>query len=191
MLQYMRRLIAYDDWANDATLTSLRVKECAAGERLLAHIAGAEVLWLARILGTPSTVAVWPEFTSDECEEQLADVASAWHDLLDGLRANDLSRPVEYKNSKGEEWTSTIGDILTHVVMHSAHHRGQIAAIVSGANGAPAYTDFIHCTRQELLEDFTAPALRPKTPARRASPRAPAKAPKPRSTRKKAPRRSA
>ena len=31
-----------------------------------------------------------------------------------------------------------------HVIMHSAYHRGQIAADVRAAGLTPAYTDFIH-----------------------------------------------
>jgi uncharacterized damage-inducible protein DinB len=45
-----------------------------------------------------------------------------------------------------------VGDILTHVVAHSAYHRGQIAAAVRAAGGAPAYTDFIHAARRGLVE---------------------------------------
>jgi uncharacterized damage-inducible protein DinB len=33
------------------------------------------------------------------------------------------------------------------VVIHSAYHRGQIAADVRAAGHEPAYTDFIHATR--------------------------------------------
>ena len=42
-------------------------------------------------------------------------------------------------------------DILTHVTMHSAYHRGQIAADVRVAGFTPAYTDFIHAVRTGSL----------------------------------------
>ena len=57
-----------------------------------------------------------------------------------------------YTNSRGEAWTSTVEEILTHVVIHSAYHRGQIASDVRASGGVPAYTDYIHAVRQRLTE---------------------------------------
>ena len=59
---------------------------------------------------------------------------------------------VGYRNSLGEYWTSTVGDILTHVAMHGAYHRAQIAAALRESGCTPAYTDFIHAARQGLIE---------------------------------------
>ncbi len=64
----------------------------------------------------------------------------------------DLARVVNYKNSKGENWRSLEDDIVQHVIMHSAYHRGQIATDMRAAGFTPAYTDFIHALRQGLVE---------------------------------------
>lgn len=56
------------------------------------------------------------------------------------------------RNSLGEDWTSTVGDILTHVAMHGAYHRAQIAAAIRESGRTPAYTDFIHAVRRRLIE---------------------------------------
>jgi len=45
-----------------------------------------------------------------------------------------------------------VADVLTHVVLHSAYHRGQIASLIRSGGDAPAYTDFIHAARQGLIE---------------------------------------
>ena len=63
-----------------------------------------------------------------------------------------LSRSLAYKNSKGESFTSQKQDVLLHVVMHSAYHRGQIAADMRAAGFTPAYTDFVHAVRQGFVE---------------------------------------
>jgi uncharacterized damage-inducible protein DinB len=42
--------------------------------------------------------------------------------------------------------------VLTHVVMHSAYHRGQIATHMRASGQTPAYTDFIHGVRQGLIK---------------------------------------
>jgi uncharacterized damage-inducible protein DinB len=54
-------------------------------------------------------------------------------------------------NSKGEPYTSSVEDILTHVVFHGAYHRGQIAAKMRESGLEPAYTDYIHAIRQGFV----------------------------------------
>ena len=117
----------------------------------MGHIIAAELLWLSRMEGRPSPLPVWPELSVEDCEERQRDLSSQLTRSLAGW-ANPLSRQVRYTNSKGEAWTSTVEDILTHLVIHSAYHRGQIASDVRAAGLEPAYTDYIHAVRQGLLQ---------------------------------------
>ncbi len=119
---------------------------------LLAHILSAERLWLERIRNQPQSLPVWPDFTFEQCGAQIAGLDLLWREFLAHLPPAGLSEKVTYKNSKGEPWTSTVEDILTHVVLHSAYHRGQIASQVRDGGEQPAYTDFIHAVRQGLIE---------------------------------------
>jgi uncharacterized damage-inducible protein DinB len=75
-----------------------------------------------------------------------------WKQYLASMNEDGLSRALTYKNTKGESFTSQKQDILMHVIMHSAYHRGQIAADMRAAGFTPAYTDFIHAVRQEFVE---------------------------------------
>lgn len=43
-------------------------------------------------------------------------------------------------------------DVLTHVIMHSVYHRGQIAAEVRASGSEPAYTDFIEAIRRGFVK---------------------------------------
>jgi uncharacterized damage-inducible protein DinB len=95
---------------------------------------------------------VWPEFDLDQCAAQLAALDKLWRDYLGGLSSTGLSQKISYKNSKGEPWSSTVEDVLTHVTLHSAYHRGQIASLMRASGQAPASTDFIHAVRQGLIE---------------------------------------
>ena len=54
---------------------------------------------------------------------------------------------ITYTNSKGEPCTSRVADVLTHVALHGAHHRGQLVAELRAAGHVPPYVDFIHATR--------------------------------------------
>jgi len=154
LLEHLRRQFAYDEWANREVLAGLKAssRPPARPRQLLAHILSAERLWLERIRTQPQSLPVWPDFTLDQCEEQVADLARLWREFLGQISPAGLSETVVYKNSKGEPWTSTVEDILTHVVLHSAYHRGQIASQVRAGGEQPAYTDFIHAVRQGLIE---------------------------------------
>ncbi|HYJ78559.1 MAG TPA: DinB family protein [Longimicrobiaceae bacterium] len=63
------------------------------------------------------------------------------------LQKLDLDREVPYINSAGQGFQSTIGDILLHVALHGAYHRGQVAAAVRARGGAPVPTDYIAFVR--------------------------------------------
>lgn len=146
------RLFAYDAWANAESLSAVRAAGAPpAGLRLMSHVAAAERLWKSRLDAGVAGVAVWPEWTADECAEQLERVAADWKAYLPRLAAGDLSRPVSYVNSKGEPWATSVDDILAHVVLHSAYHRGQVATVLRARGAEPAYTDYAHCVRSGFV----------------------------------------
>ena len=154
LADYLRRQFAYDEWANREVLNAIR----AAGDanqrslQLMSHILAAELVWLERLKGQPQSVPVWPQPDLAQCEAQAAKLGGQWLEFLDLITAGDVSQSISYRNSKGEEWTNTIVDVLTHVVMHSAYHRGQIATHMRATGQTPAYTDFIHGVRQGRME---------------------------------------
>ena len=155
MLDQLRRLFVHDHWANQEALRAVRAATPPAADqatRLLAHIVGAEQLWLARLqpAGQPSgpTPAVWPEWPVERLGREIDAMAAQWRGFLDSISAADLAVRVAYRNSKGQGFTNTIGDVLVHVTSHSTYHRGQIALSLRSHGAEPAYTDFIGWVRQ-------------------------------------------
>jgi len=144
------RMFAYDHWANRECLRAMSaagsISKSTVGR--MAHILSAEKLWLERIRQKKQSMAVWPSSTIEDCLTLADEMASAWRDYLSGLAAGGLDEKVEYRNSKGELWSSRVEDVLMHVLLHSAYHRGQIALELRAAGGKPAHTDFIHAVRQ-------------------------------------------
>jgi uncharacterized damage-inducible protein DinB len=144
----MRRQFSYDAWANHEVLAAIRAAD--ADERslqLMSHIVAAERLWLERLQQQPQSTPVWPKLSLEQCEAQAAEMERRWSEYLGSIDGN-FWPTISYKNSKGETWTSTVLDILTHVTMHSVYHRGQIATHMRANGKDPAYTDFIHGVRQ-------------------------------------------
>lgn len=146
----VRRLFEYDRWANR------QVAEALAGSpspppksvRWMAHIVGAEATWLARLKHEPAPLPIWPEFVAADLWRQLDVVSRGWQELVDGLSETVLESKCQYFNSKGQSFEDAVEDILRHVVIHSAYHRGQIATDMRTGGLEPVYTDFIHAARQ-------------------------------------------
>jgi len=157
IIEHLRRLFAYDVWANREAFSSLKNAGTPSSRalKIMAHIVAAEWLWFYRIelnQAKLQALPVWPELTLDQCKKQLNDISAIWRKYTLGLTATTLSEKISYMNTKGESFASTVEDILQHVIMHSAYHRGQIATDLRSAGFTPAYTDFIHAVRQSFVE---------------------------------------
>lgn len=149
-----RRQLRFHRWAYSAFAEALGAlpeppERCV---RWLSHLVASDSLWLDRILGRPQRLAVWPELELAGCRRETEQLARAWGEYARRLDAAELDRVVAYTNSQGERWESRVDDILTHLVVHGAYHRGQIAAEMRAHGAAPPYTDFIQATRTGLLD---------------------------------------
>jgi uncharacterized damage-inducible protein DinB len=152
------RMFAYDHWANRECLAAMRAAGSVSADTVgrMAHILSAQKLWLERMRKQPQSMPVWPSSTLEDCMALAEQMSSAWRNYLTqlGMRLppGSLDDQVEYRNSKGESWSSRVEDMLTHVLLHSAYHRGQIALQMRASGAEPAYTDFIHAVRQGFVE---------------------------------------
>lgn len=148
---YFRRQFEYEAWANSEVLAAIRKQ--GGDERslqLTSHILAASRVWIERLLQVPQSVAVWPKPDLAWCETEAAALSRSWREYVQNT--TDFERSISYKNTKGELWTSRIDDVLIHVLMHSAYHRGQVASHMREKGQTPAYTDFIHAVRQGFVK---------------------------------------
>jgi uncharacterized damage-inducible protein DinB len=144
-LSQVQRLFRHMMWADGRTLDALR----AAAEpppramELLAHVFGAEHNWLARIAGRVPTAAIWPAPAVEDCAALMRSTHASWGAYLAGLSETELGRSVHYVNSAGAAFDSLVGDILLHVCLHGANHRGQVNALLRAAGAVPNAGDYI------------------------------------------------
>jgi uncharacterized damage-inducible protein DinB len=153
LADYLRKEFVYNAWANQEALAAIRATggENTRSLQLMAHILAAERVWLERLRQVPQSVPVWPEPNLAQSEAEAAKLSQEWNEFLELVTAGDINQTIAYKNTKGESWTSAIVDVLTHVVVHSAYHRGQLASHMRSLGQTPAYTDYIHGVRQGLV----------------------------------------
>jgi uncharacterized damage-inducible protein DinB len=149
MKAHLERMLRSMAWADQEVLRALR--DCpesqSEGIRLLAHLLAAEHVWLSRIERRPASHIVWPQLDLAGCEHLAGANAEGYAAMLSGLSEADLGANIVYRNTKNEEFATPLVDILTHVVIHGAYHRGQIARAFGAAGAAAANTDFITFTR--------------------------------------------
>lgn len=137
-------LPSYMKWANRRALMMLLRTASASGMPILAHLLAAEQIWAARVMGDAPPREVWPTWTLNDCAGAVASGAVQWRIIL---RERSTDEVITYHNSKGEAFTSSIGDVALHVFAHGAYHHGQISQIVRAAGGEILDTDFIFYRR--------------------------------------------
>lgn len=151
MVDSISRLFAYTWWADRRVLALLdgsRVGESRSLD-LLAHVLNAERIWLLRIEGVDTTpMEIWPALSVAECRTLAAGNEAAYPRYLDSLAEAEHARRVRYRNQTGAEFVTSVADILTHVALHGAYHRGQIAAELRAQGHVPVNTDFITFVRE-------------------------------------------
>lgn len=149
MKRHLFRLFEHLVWADQRVLDGFRADGHVDSRslELYAHVLGAEHVWLARVHERPAEREVWPRLTVAEAATLAAETAAAYRQLIEESVPEELAREVAYRNSAGESFRSTVEDILLHVALHGAYHRGQIALLVRAAGGEPRPTDFIAYVR--------------------------------------------
>jgi uncharacterized damage-inducible protein DinB len=155
-LETILELYEYNRWANARSLQAASTvspedftKEVggsfASLRGTLAHMYGAEWIWLQRWQGTsPRQLPFALDFPDVET------IRSRWQDVereqkkfLDALDAGRLTQVVSYVNLKGETFAYPLGRMLQHVVNHSTYHRGQVATILRQLKATPLSTDLL------------------------------------------------
>jgi uncharacterized damage-inducible protein DinB len=117
----------------------------------IAHIYGAEWLWLERWHGRiPSALPSADDFpTIGAIQRGLEEVDRSLVDYVASLAAEDLRRVVQYKTTSGSAQADPIWQMLQHLANHSTYHRGQVATMLRQLGSKATSTDLIgfYCER--------------------------------------------
>jgi uncharacterized damage-inducible protein DinB len=149
MTEQLQRLAAHLAWADERVLSALRADPGSDAGALayFAHILAAAHVWLARIHQRPPDFAVWPALSLDECAALAERNRRELDEVTSTLPPAALGRQISYRNSAGVAFVSRLDDILLHVALHGAYHRGQVSLMVRRSGGTPAPTDYIAFVR--------------------------------------------
>jgi uncharacterized damage-inducible protein DinB len=151
--QEMRRLFRYQEWAYAHLQSALQRAQAQMPQAALTH-------W-CRLL---SHNRRWLQLLRDEDEEcrvaaacqtlqdsarLLQILADGWTQLLSEITDSELTRIITYHSSQGLPQADRLDDVLQHVLLHSAHHRGEVACLACIAADTATALDFIAFAREE------------------------------------------
>ncbi len=148
ILAALRQLWAHAVWADTVLWGALqRARRADNAWREYAHILAADAVWIARLEQQPPTISVWPTLTTEAVDALRCTVTARYDAYFARLSAQDLNTMAPYVNSAGRAFTTSVGEILLHVVLHSQYHRGKVNQLLADAGHAPAAVDFIAFVR--------------------------------------------
>lgn len=150
-MERLARMYRHLDWANRRlmALVDRDPEGTRPAMQLLSHLAAAERIWLLRLRQEDSSVqAVWPALSKEDIGALVEENRAGFAHLLSTIGEDGLASMVTYTNQTGRTFRTRVDDILIHVAMHGAYHRGQIAATVRASGGEPSNTDYITYVRE-------------------------------------------
>jgi uncharacterized damage-inducible protein DinB len=155
-LSIIRELFDYNYWARDRQLESCRSltseqflrplgNSFSSLRDTLAHLVGAEWIWLERWLGRERRAlpAAGDFPTLDAVVQRWNEVESGMRGYLNQLSDPAIGRPLTYRNLKGETWTYPLWQTLFHLVNHQTYHRGEVTTLLRQLGAQPAAIDYL------------------------------------------------
>lgn len=156
----LRSCLAYSAWASARLITAASrlsadqlTRDFGTADKniigTLAHIFGADRIWLGRVRGQGPGQMVGSEY------HDLARLRSEWPLLHQGwadwaaqLSDDQCAQELTYQDLTGRTWTNPLSVIVLHVVNHGTHHRGQIAGFLRSMGHVPPKLDLIAYYRE-------------------------------------------
>ncbi len=145
MKLYFIQLFNYHNWANKKVIDGIKAAGITDDSimKILSHILLGEKVWLQRLKSEKYDNKFWLPLSLDECSKLSIENSSMISGYLNALQEEDLEKKVTYVNSKGNKYTNSVEQILTHLSHHSSYHRGQIAREMRRLGKEPVYTDYV------------------------------------------------
>lgn len=148
-IEHLRHLFAYNDWANRRIITALKETGSERARQILAHSLITEKEYFERLYGKDSTgFDFWQDLSLEECGDLARETADAYEKLLRKFEEEGLGIVARYRSSEGIPYENTFRELFSHVLMHSATHRGNIMLKLREEGFTPPKIDYIIYLRE-------------------------------------------
>jgi uncharacterized damage-inducible protein DinB len=162
MLQLLQSYAAFNAWANQTITDAILEMDEHLHQQIVKssfpnlyatvlHMWDAESIWWQRMEGHTQMLIPSKEFNPNmkEAVNGLLNQSREWSSWMNGVTEEQLLRNFDYRNMKGESFTSGVWQVVHHLFNHGTYHRGQLVTMMRelGVTQIPA-TDFIHWYRK-------------------------------------------
>ena len=159
--------IDYQIWANQVLFECLSRLEPAALTKheglffqsihhTVDHMHTVLQLWASRMAGESPRALDFQTINQPDWGELKRELQQSLRDLGHWLAARPddfFAREIQYSRLGGEATSSFASDILTHMMSHFVHHRGQISAVATRLGTPAPEMDFLYYLRDlEAME---------------------------------------
>lgn len=151
MKTFLLDLLAYEHWANRQVIGTLETVESppARAVQVMGHILSSQQVWMGRFTGNPAYVAIWEDIPVVWMTETAERNYDRLRTYLEHQPEDIHLKRIAYTNSRGEAFTSTMQEILTHLSHHAAYHRGQVIQLIRPLVTEVPSTDYILWARRD------------------------------------------
>ena len=135
----------YNNWANKKIIENLnKIKDYP--ERcveLISHIISVQDYWYDRQVNKSIyLIDLWEKYSLLELNHLNQASTQMWMDYINKTKEKDFKELCGYFNEEGVALDISVGDIINHILNHSAYHRGQINLLLKTNNFDPVNIDF-------------------------------------------------
>ena len=141
----LKNLVRHSIWANRKLVDFLIAEQIddPAVLKLACHIGHGETAWFQRIHAQTVNPDIFRIISLPELRALFAEHERSYDEQF----FLDLSRIIAYRRFNGDEFQSSVAEILMHLCTHGCHHRGQIASLMTTLGKKSPNVDYISYCR--------------------------------------------
>jgi uncharacterized damage-inducible protein DinB len=141
--KYFIELSEYHAWANEQVCGWLEkiseeewnrplVSSFNSLRETILHVAGAEKIWVERLLKYPALRTLSETFNGSKKEliKIWKEISKSFKKLIKDMPEDQFHQKLKYKTTKGIEYNQPYYQLLAHVINHSTYHRGQVVTML-------------------------------------------------------------
>jgi uncharacterized damage-inducible protein DinB len=155
MKNLLIKQLQFEYWACLELVKSMKIAQPLDDRALLlfSHILSSAKIWLNRIKGEPSTVTMFQERTLAECEVLMEENKVNWMNYLDKMDESEMHRMFEFIFPiDGSKKRISVIDGITHLMYHSAYHKGQIVTRLKGTVETLPFPQYVIYASEKVAE---------------------------------------
>lgn len=138
MRDHFREMFAFERWANYQILNwMLKHPQNVEMRKTFAHLIAENLPWLYLLRGhhVPAGINPEPDWSLEECQRQLPTVMDALESFVQSASEASLKASIRSPGPNGAVFENTATEILSGLLNHAEHHRGQLLWLIAKETG--------------------------------------------------------